>query len=399
RMWGVIPQPGPNASFWGRLGDSNGTFPGALDLGDHLLFSGREPGTIVLVIMYVASFLVGLAGNVAALLVLARRRNRLAGASATRKLLANLAVCDVMVVCVCMPVNLGHQVYRAWVFGDFLCRAVPFVQAVSVAASVLSLAAISLNRYYSVHRPLHARAFLTGRRVLAAVCAVWAASSALCAPLPFMHETRALALPGGARRVTVCVESWPRARLRHAYSALLFCALYGLPALFNLAVSSLTAWKLWGAEDELHEPDSAVTRAAPRLRMRKKIAKMVLALVVLFTVSWLPLYAVDIWIDLNMPGASEHDAVGQAGHEWVLQGRPFAQWLGLTNSALNPLCYCFVGSLHRSAGRFRRSRRGTATSALSLRRSCDRRSAEWKRHAGFGDRSLSSVTVSETVFD
>ena len=46
----------------------------------------------------------------------------------------------------------------------------------------------------------------------------------------------------------------------------------------------------------------------------------------------------DIWID----------HVQRPPH-WVLQLRPFAQWLGLTNSSLNPICYCFIGDLYRSA--------------------------------------------------
>ena len=139
-------------------------------------------------------------------------------------MLVNLAVCDMLVVCVCMPVSLAHQVYSAWVFGDALCRAVPFVQAVSVSACVLSLAVISLNRYYSVHNPLHARAFFTGRRILAMIGLVWAVSAALCLPLLFMNATRTFSLlPGGREEegaqqqqhmVTVCVESWSEVKLR-----------------------------------------------------------------------------------------------------------------------------------------------------------------------------------------
>lgn len=58
----------------------------------------------------------------------------------------------------------------------------------------------------------------------------------------------------------------------------------------------------------------------------------------LFAVSWLPLYLADLWIDCE-----------QRPPSWLLQTRPFAQWLGLTNSSLNPICYCFIGDLYRSA--------------------------------------------------
>uniref|UniRef100_A0A3B4C2M2 G-protein coupled receptors family 1 profile domain-containing protein n=1 Tax=Pygocentrus nattereri TaxID=42514 RepID=A0A3B4C2M2_PYGNA len=204
--------------------------------------SGRRgsPGTVLLALMYVASFITGLAGNVTAL----------SASSATRRLLANLAACDTLVVCVCMPANLVHHVHRAWPFGEPLCRAVPFVQAVSVAASVLSLAALGLSRYCGVHSPLRARHAFTGARVGAVIVAVWAVSSGLCLPLLFTNETRTLELPDGARSVTLCVERWSEVRLRQGYNFLLFCALYAFPVLFNLVICSLTVRKLWGAKGE-----------------------------------------------------------------------------------------------------------------------------------------------------
>ncbi|KAM9462196.1 galanin receptor 2a [Clarias gariepinus] len=361
-----------NFSFLGQ--DHNGSIPhDSVPFAADFLFAGHEPGTIALMVMYLVSFLTGFVGNIMVLLVLGRRRNRLAGASTTRKLLINLAVCDMMVVCVCMPVNLGHQVYNAWVFGDLLCRAVPFVQAVSVSASVMSLAVISLNRYYNVHSPLRARSFFTGRKIGAMIAMVWTVSSGLCVPLVFMNETKMLSLTmDGSHVLTVCVEAWSKARLRLGYNFLLFCTLYCFPVLFNLIICCLTTWKLWRADDQFSKADlSSSIRSEVRLKSRKKIAKMVLALVVLFTLSWLPLYVLDIWIDFNMPGMLDREVSGHVEHSWVLQSRPFAQWLGLTNSALNPLCYCFVGDLYRSAKRFRKSYREKMASVfnVSLRQS------------------------------
>lgn len=412
-----------NFSFLSQ--DHNGSiFHDTVPFAADFLFAGHEPGTIVLMVMYLVSFLTGFVGNIMALLVLSRRRNRLAGASTTRKLLINLAVCDMMVVCVCMPVNLGHQVYNAWVFGDLLCRAVPFVQAVSVSASVLSLAVISLNRYYNVHSPLRARSFFTGRKIGAMIAMVWMVSSGLCAPLVFMNETKMLSLTmDGSHVITVCVEVWSKARLRLGYNFLLFCSLYGFPVLFNLIICFLTTWKLWSADDQFCEAAmSSSIRSAARLKLRKKIAKMVLALVVLFTLSWLPLYVVDIWIDFNMPGSLDREVLVHVEHSWVLQSRPFAQWLGLTNSALNPLCYCFVGDLYRSAKRFRKSYRekmasvfnvsqrpsSSVNSALKLK-SCASSTKystgkqRWRGCSIFNNRlnrskSMSAISVRETVF-
>ncbi|KAK1163790.1 gastrin/cholecystokinin type B receptor-like [Acipenser oxyrinchus oxyrinchus] len=409
-----------NLSFF-----NNFSFRHSIPFTDNVLFSGREPSTIILVIMYSLSFIIGLVSNIMALRVLTRkRRNQLAGASATRSLLINLAVCDMMVVCICMPVNLGHQVYNAWIFGDFLCRAVPFVQAVSVSASVLSLAVISLNRYYSVHNPLNARSFFTWRKIFWMICVVWVLSSGLCMPLIFMNKTKDLVLLDGLQVITVCMETWPHVKLRQAYNFLLFCSLYGFPVLFNLIICFLTGRKLWSTEDKFKDYACNLAASGSRLKVRKKIAKMVVALVILFTLSWLPLYVVDIWIDFNMPNASAEDEdLDHVQHESILQARPFAQWLGLTNSALNPVCYCFMGNLYRSAKKFRKSYRKMFSSVFSLPlaqtppinsvprllsyRASDENSHQeicgWRDFA-FNEyltknKSVSAVTVCETIFE
>ncbi|KAM4603316.1 galanin receptor type 1-like [Polymixia lowei] len=309
------------------------------DLESTLLWTIHEPSTIALTVMYCLSFILGFVGNLMSLRVLTNRRSRrLAGVSATRSLLVNLAVCDLAVVCVCMPVTLGSQIYTTWVYGDLLCRAVPFTQAVSVSASVLTLTVISVNRYYSVRSPLRARSMFTRRRILATVAVVWSVSSAMCAPLAVMNRRREVSF--GTFAILICQEEWPQPRLKQGYNVLLFVALYCLPVTFNLTIGFLTGRRLWGGKKSTFsdlDPRSEALHVS-RLKTRQKIAKMVVCLVLLFAVSWLPLYLAELWIDRE-----------QRPPSWLLQARPFAQWLGLTNSSLNPICYCFIGDLYRSA--------------------------------------------------
>lgn len=183
------------------------------DLDSMLLWTLREPSTIALTIMYCLSFILGIVGNLMSLRVLTNRRSRrLASVSATRNLLVNLAVCDLAVVCVCMPITLGNQIYTTWVYGDLLCRAVPFTQAVSVSASVLTLTVISVNRYYSVRSPLRARSMFTRQRILVTVVVVWLVSSIMCAPIAVMNRRQEVSF--GTFTILVCQEEWPQNRLK-----------------------------------------------------------------------------------------------------------------------------------------------------------------------------------------
>ncbi|XP_011476811.2 galanin receptor type 2 isoform X1 [Oryzias latipes] len=309
------------------------------DLENMLLWTLHEPNTIALTTMYCLSFILGFVGNLMSLRVLTSRRSRrLAAVSATRSLLVNLAVCDLAVVCVCMPITLGNQIYTSWVYGDLLCRAVPFTQAVSVSASVLTLTVISVNRYYSVRSPFRARSMFTRRRILVTVGVVWTISSVMCAPIAVMNRRREISFE--TFTILVCQEEWPQHRLKQGYSVLLFVMLYCMPVTFNLTIGFLTGRRLWRGKKSPFadlDPRSQALHTS-RLKTRQKIAKMVVCLVLLFAISWLPLYLVDLWIDCEPKPSS-----------WLLQTRPFAQWLGLTNSSLNPICYCFIGDLYRSA--------------------------------------------------
>nr|XP_020478450.1 neuropeptide Y receptor type 2-like [Monopterus albus] len=309
------------------------------DLESMLLWTLHEPSTIALIIMYCFSFLLGFTGNLMSLRVLTNRHSRrLASVSTTRSLLVNLAVCDLAVVCICMPITLGSQIYTAWVYGDLLCRAVPFTQAMSVSASVLTLTVISVNRYYSVRSPLRARFMFTRRRILATLAMVWTVSLIMCAPIAVMNRRQEISF--GTFTILICQEEWPQHRLKQGYNVLLFVMLYCLPVTFNLIIGFLTGRRLWGGKKSTFselDPRSQALHTL-RLKTRQKIVKMVVCLVLLFAASWLPLYFTDLWIDCE-----------QRPPSWLLQTRPFAQWLGLTNSSLNPICYCFIGDLYRSA--------------------------------------------------
>ncbi|XP_013927279.1 PREDICTED: orexin receptor type 2-like [Thamnophis sirtalis] len=283
--------------------------------------------------------------------------------NATRSLLINLAICDLMVVCICMPITTGNLIYKAWVYGDLLCRAAPFIQALSVSASILSLTVISVNRYYSLHNPLRARSFFTHRKILNTILVIWVFSSGICMPLVFTNRRDEIGV-GPADDVPlvfpICREVWPREELKQSYNVFLFCALYCLPVSFNVVICFLTVRRLW-------RPTGTLSGAlkenllASRLKIRRTVAQMVIALVLLFAISWLPFYLVDIWIEFHGPKSLRDEEPSPL----ALQLRAFSQWLSLTNSSLNPICYCLVGSLYRSAKEMRSRYQKKVASLLS----------------------------------
>ncbi len=57
-------------------------------------------------------------------MIIKRRRMR----TLTNRFLLNLAISDLIATLVCLPPTAYHYYDKRWIFGEFLCRFVPFMQ-------------------------------------------------------------------------------------------------------------------------------------------------------------------------------------------------------------------------------------------------------------------------------
>ncbi|CAF4941312.1 unnamed protein product, partial [Rotaria sp. Silwood2] len=84
-----------------------------------LLFS------FILFFAYAIIFLIGLIANIFVIIVIIKcRRMR----TLTNRFLLNLAISDFLATLICIPPNAYHYYDKRWIFGEFLCRFVPFMQ-------------------------------------------------------------------------------------------------------------------------------------------------------------------------------------------------------------------------------------------------------------------------------
>ncbi|KYN08365.1 Neuropeptide FF receptor 2 [Cyphomyrmex costatus] len=98
-------------------------------------------------VAYVVVFVVGLIGNSCVIAVVYRSpRMR----TVTNFFIVNLAVADVLVIVFCLPATLMSNIFVPWILGWFMCKAVAYIQGVSVAASVYSLVAVSLDSFIAI---------------------------------------------------------------------------------------------------------------------------------------------------------------------------------------------------------------------------------------------------------
>ncbi|XP_068600278.1 alpha-1A adrenergic receptor-like [Brachionichthys hirsutus] len=124
--------------------------------------------------MVLASLIVfAIAGNILVILsVVCNRRLR----SPTNYFIINLATADLLLGSTVLPVSATREVLDHWVFGRIFCDIWAAVDVLCCTASIMSLCAISVDRYVGVRYPLQYPTIVTKKRALLAMLAVWALS-------------------------------------------------------------------------------------------------------------------------------------------------------------------------------------------------------------------------------
>uniref|UniRef100_H3DPW9 G-protein coupled receptors family 1 profile domain-containing protein n=1 Tax=Tetraodon nigroviridis TaxID=99883 RepID=H3DPW9_TETNG len=94
----------------------------------------------------------------------------------THLLLLSLAISDLLVGLLVMPVETIRLVETCWLMGDVVCALSYIVGFSLTSASVGNMVLISIDRYTAICFPLHYASIITRGRVEVCVCLCWACS-------------------------------------------------------------------------------------------------------------------------------------------------------------------------------------------------------------------------------
>ncbi|XP_004450061.1 free fatty acid receptor 4 isoform X1 [Dasypus novemcinctus] len=175
-------------------------FPFFSDIkGDHwLVLSTVE--TVVLAFIFVVSLL----GNVCALVQVARRRRR----GTTACLVLNLFCADLLFTSSIPPVLVVRWT-EAWLLGPVACHLVFYVMCLSGSVSILTLAAVSLERMVCIAR-LQRGVRGPGRRERAVMLAfIWVYSALSGLPICVFFQVVQQRPPGAHKEIPICTMVWP----------------------------------------------------------------------------------------------------------------------------------------------------------------------------------------------
>ncbi|KAG8192789.1 hypothetical protein JTE90_019107 [Oedothorax gibbosus] len=310
------------------LNMSSGNYSGGL------LFSGNHSGgleqvlrdlygerlsvnqlqNLVLVALYVVTFIVATCANSMALVVFWRFQHM---RCLSNSLLITLAVSDLLVSLVCMPFAIGFYTYKLWIFGEIMCKFANYLQGVAVAASIFTMTVMSVDRYLVICHPIAFRRHLYRRHVAWSIVLVWVLALLLFVPVLVVRKSHAVLLqdPGNSRELSLvyCVEDWRTNSAREGFAFATFTLVFVLPGATMAAAYCRIGVRLCGGGGTTalhrstgHDSSAASGKQSVTFRIqnimerRKLVAKRFLILTTVFAICWVPYNIATLLLDFQV---------------------------------------------------------------------------------------------------
>lgn len=101
-------------------------------------------------------------------------------------LLVSLAVSDLCVAILVMPMALIYEIKGKWIFGEIACNLWVSLDVLSCTSSILNLCMISVDRYYAITKPLEYGVKRTPRRMIVWIVLAWCLAAMISLPPLFI---------------------------------------------------------------------------------------------------------------------------------------------------------------------------------------------------------------------
>ncbi|XP_074863909.1 type-2 angiotensin II receptor [Carettochelys insculpta] len=273
--------------------------------------------------LYCAIFLLGLAGNSMVVVVLCCRHGPKTVASIY---ICNLALADLLCL-VTLPLWAAYYAYGYnWPFGSVMCKISSSILSLNMFASIFFITCMSMDRYWAIVYPIRSQR-RTLRQASLITLLVWGLACSSSLPTFYFRDTYFIE----SLRVNACVMAFPYEKYAKWSVGTAFMK-NTLGFLIPLAVIATCYTGIW-----MH------LRRAQEFRKnkpkREKVLKLVAVVVVAFVLCWLPFHVltfVDALARLGVISSCDVTAV-------IDTMLPLGICMGLANSCINPLLYCFIG--------------------------------------------------------
>lgn len=153
--------------------------------------------------LYIIIFFMGMYGNFLVCFVVLRNKTM---QTVTNFFITNLALADMLLCLFCITLTPTYTILRKWIFGEFLCHSVAFLQCFCVYLSTLTLTSIAVDRFFVIVYPFRPRMKVC--TCLLILLFIWISSCLLTMPYGYYMEVKSHAY------ALVCDEDWPTEDIR-----------------------------------------------------------------------------------------------------------------------------------------------------------------------------------------
>ncbi|XP_022786160.1 neuropeptide FF receptor 2-like isoform X2 [Stylophora pistillata] len=285
-----------------------------------------------LTLLYAIIFPVALLGNSLVLYVVFKRQSM---RNVLNLLIVNMAVADLLVTIFVMPWSVSYLfVILQWfggIFGKILCKTIHFSFTTSLAASVITLMVITVDRFLTI--VFVWKTCLNLRTSKVSLVIIWIMSIVIMGHyLEVFKVNQPLKDVGNDNYY--CHPDWQRmpAHFDKFFNVTVFVALYAFPLILMAILYSMIIHKLW-RERIASGGDTNINSS------KKRVVKMLITVTLAFAVCWLPLHIMHYYIYF------EPETFTCMSSYLVLM----SFWLGHANSAINPVLYVIFNKTFRRA--------------------------------------------------
>ncbi|KAM5159619.1 neuropeptide Y receptor type 2 isoform 1-T1 [Callospermophilus lateralis] len=329
---------------------------------------------VVLILAYCSIILLGVVGNSLVIHVVIKFKSM---RTVTNFFIANLAVADLLVNTLCLPFTLTYTLMGEWKMGPVLCHLVPYAQGLAVQVSTITLTVIALDRHRCI--VYHLESKISKRISFLIIGLAWGISALLASPLAIFREYSLIEIIPDFE-IVACTEKWPgeeKSMYGTIYSLSTLLILYVLP----LGIISFSYIRIWSKLKNHVSPGAANDHYHQR---RQKTTKMLVCVVVVFAVSWLPLHAFQLAVDID------HHVLDLKEYKLIFT---VFHIIAMCSTFANPLLYGWMNSNYRKAflSAFRCEQRLDAIHSEVSVTLKSKKNLEVKKHNGPSD-SLSEAT-------
>ena len=315
---------------------------------------------VVIPCLFTFVVVLGVIGNTLVLVVVLK--NQSYRQTTTNLYILNLSIADLLFLIFCVPFHAVIYTVLSWPFGKFMCKFAHLFQFLSMIASVLTMVAMSTERFMAIVYPIRTKHMRTPLSALFVSILTWVVAAMVAFPFPIVYIAKERDT-GFGESIIICADDWQIIGASHddkaIYFLMLFLLSYMIPLVIIVLMSVLTIRHLSSSNPVLS--DTAAFKESTKTK--KRVIRLIIVTQAVFLFCWLPAHLCWIWSTFGRESLRTPS--------WTFYYlKVCAHALSYSNSAANPVIYCFMSATFRKGfmkalGCFRYTTRSSPRNSVS----------------------------------